>query len=97
LTADQQKGMDAEVDSVSKAGGKKGGGKKGGDAKKSDPPTGLTGEETLSQAVVKYVALNADERKAILLKVKTAAKNDASLQLTADQQKQLDDEIKALK
>ncbi len=98
LTAEQQKGMDAEVDSVSsKAGGKKGGGKKGGDAKKAEPPTGLAGEQALSDAVTKYAALNADEKKAILIKVKTAARNDAALQLTAAQQKQLDGEIQALK
>ena len=97
LTAEQQKGMDDEVDSVSKAGGKKGGGKKGGDAKKAEPQTGLAGEQALSVAVTKYAALNADEKKAILLKVKMAARNDSALQLTAEQQKQLDGEIQALK
>jgi hypothetical protein len=95
LTAEQQKGMDQEVDSVAKA-GKKGGGKKG-DARKADAVPGLAGEEKLSQAVMQYSALNADEKKSILLTVKTAARNDGSLQLTADQQKKLDAEIEQLK
>src|SRR5580658_617643 len=55
LTPDQQKGMDSEVDSVA-SGGKKGGGKKKGDAKKVETAPGLGGEETLSNAIVAYVA-----------------------------------------
>jgi hypothetical protein len=93
LTAEQQKGMDQEVESVSKS-GKKAGGKKG--AAPAAPMTGLEGEETLSKAIVAYVALNAEEKKSMLLKVKKAARQDAALQLTADQQKKLDTEIQAL-
>lgn len=88
LTAEQQKGMDAEVESVSKGGG----GKKK-DAKAVEAVPGLATEEELSAAIVKYVALNADEKKAMLLKVKTAARKDAALQLTAEQQAKLDSEI----
>jgi hypothetical protein len=97
LTADQQKGMDQEVDSVSQSAGKKGGGKKGGAAKTVQTVPGLAGEEALSQAVMAYAALNPDEKKAILLKLKTAARNDGALQLTADQQQKLDSEIAHLK
>ena len=91
LTTDQQKGMDAEVESVSKGGG----GKKK-DAKAVEAVPGLGVEEELSAAIVKYAALNAEEKKAMLLKVKTAARKDAALQLTAEQQAKLDSEIRNL-
>jgi len=91
LTADQQKGMDAEVESVSKGGG----GKKK-DAKAVEAVPGLGVEEELSAAIVKYAALNAEEKKAMLLKVKTAARKNAALQLTAEQQAKLDSEIRNL-
>jgi len=91
LTPEQQKGMDAEVESVSK------GGKKKGDAKKVDAAPGLEVEESLSQAIVAYAALTPAEKNAMLLKVKQAARNDSALQLTPAQQKQLDSEIQALK
>ena len=91
LTADQQKGMDAEVESVSKGdGGKK------KDAKAVEAVPGLGVEEELSAAIVKYAALNAEEKKAMLLKVKTAARKNAALQLTAEQQAKLDSEIRNL-
>jgi len=97
LTPDQQKGMDSEVDSVS-SGGKKGGGKKkGGDAKKAETTPGLADEEALSNAIVAYVALTPGEKKAMLLKVKSTALADSSLQLTPDQQKKLNAEIENLK
>jgi Spy/CpxP family protein refolding chaperone len=91
LTAEQQKGMDKEVENVSKGGG----GKKGGSKVEAAP--GLDGEETLSKAIVNYVALTPEEKKAMLLKVKQAARNDVALQLTAEQQKKLDTEIQELK
>jgi hypothetical protein len=93
LTAEQQKGMDSEVESVSKSGG----GKKKVDAVPAPAVTGLSGEEELSAAIVKYAALTPDEKKAMLLKVKIAARNDSTLQLTADQQVKLDAEIRDLK
>src|SRR5258706_245091 len=85
LTPEQQKGMDKEVESVSKGGG----GKKGS-AKQVEAAPGLDGEETLSKAIVNYAALNPEEKKAMVLKVKQAARNDSALQLTAEQQKKLD-------
>ena len=91
LTPEQQKGMDSEVESVSK------GGKKKGEAKKVEVAPGLGNEEELSAAIVKYAALNAEEKKAMLLKVKTAARNDSGLQLSTMQQSQLDAEIHDLK
>jgi len=94
LTAEQQKGMDKEVENVSKGGG--GGGKKGGGNKVEAVP-GLDGEEILSKAIVNYVALTPEEKKAMLLKVKQAARNDSALQLTPEQQKKLDAEIVELK
>jgi Spy/CpxP family protein refolding chaperone len=93
LTPEQQKGMDSEVDSVSKGGGKK----KKGDAKKADVTPGLQGEETLCEAVVAYAALTPGEKNAMLLKVKRAALDDPALQLTPAQQKKLDTEIQNLK
>jgi hypothetical protein len=90
LTADQQKSMDAEVESVSKSGGKK------KDTKTADVVPSLEVEEELSGAIVKYAALNANEKKAMLVKVKAAARKDAALQLTAEQQAKLDSEIRNL-
>ena len=58
---------------------------------------GLDGEETLCKAIVNYVALTQEEKKAMLLKVKQAARNDVALQLTPEQQKKLDTEIQELK
>lgn len=94
LTAEQQEGMDAEVESV--AGGKSGG-KKKGDARKVEVTPGLDVEESLSRAIVAYVALTPAEKSTMLLKVKQAARNDSALQLSTQQQKQLDSEILALK
>jgi hypothetical protein len=94
LTDEQQKGMDKEVESVSKGGG--GGGKKGA-ANKAEALPGLDVEETLSKAIVNYAALTPEEKKAMLLKVKQAARNDGALQLTPEQQKKLDTEIQELK
>jgi hypothetical protein len=93
LTDEQQKGMDKEVESVSKGGG---GGKKGA-ANKAEPLPGLDVEETLSKAIVNYAALTPEEKKTMLLKVKQAARNDNALQLTPEQQKKLDTEIQELK
>jgi len=91
LTPEQQKGMDAEVDGVSKGGKKKGG------AKKADAAVGIEGEETLCQAIAAYAALTPEEKNTMLLKVKQAARADDALQLTPAQQKQLDAEIQQLK
>jgi hypothetical protein len=89
LTAGQQKGMDAEVESVANA---KSGGKKKGDAQVDIAP-GLDVEESLSQAIVNYAALTPDEKRTMLLKVKRVARADSRLQLTPEQQKKLDREI----
>src|SRR5260370_36125125 len=92
LTAEQQKGMDQEVESVKSGGGKGGGGKK----VELDTTPGLGVEETLSKAIVNYAALTREEKKSMLLKIKRAARADSALQLTAVQQKKLDDEIAGL-
>jgi hypothetical protein len=91
LTAEQQKGMDAEVESVSKSGGSK---KK--NSKTVDAVPSLETEEQLSAAITKYAALTPDEKKQMLLKVKAAARKDPALQLTAAQQAKLDSEIRNL-
>jgi len=95
LTADQQKAMDSEVDSVSK-GGSKGGKKKGG-SKQAETAPGYGDEETLCSAIVAYTALTPGERKDLLLKVKTAALADSDLGLTAEQKQKLETEIRSLK
>ncbi len=95
LTPEQQKDMDKEVEDVKKAGAHAGGGRK--TAKNVEPTPGLTSEENLSRAINNYSALTPEERKTMLLKVKEAARNDSSLQLTPEQQKQLDSEIEDLK
>ena len=92
LTAEQQKGMDSEVESVSKGGG----GKKNSGAKTAEVKPGLEAEERLSTAIVQYAALTPEEKKGMLLKVKTAARQDHSLQLTSEQEAKLDAEIRDL-
>ncbi|HXS95428.1 MAG TPA: hypothetical protein VN736_12560 [Candidatus Limnocylindrales bacterium] len=89
LTADQQKGMDSEVESVSR-GGKKGGGKK------VDPVVTFESEEKLSNAVESYAALTPQEKNTILIKVKRAALADASLPLAPDQRRKLESQIEQL-
>ncbi len=91
LTPEQQKGMDSEVDNVAKSGGKKKGG-----AKAAEVAPGLSDEEMLSKAILAYVALTTEEKKAMLLKVKRAALADPALQLTPDQHNQLEAEIRNL-
>jgi hypothetical protein len=95
LTPDQQKLMDQDMASVAKTGAKGG---KGG-AKTDSPPAkaALEDEETLSNAVMAYAALTPDEKKAMLLEIKQAARADSRLQLTAEQQKKLDAEIAELR
>jgi len=93
LAAGQQQGMDQEVDSVSKGGR---GGKKKGDAKPPEVTPGLENEEALSAAIVQYAALNPEEKRNMLLKVKQAARNDSALQLTPAQRQKLDSEIRDL-
>ena len=92
LTPEQQKGMDEEVDSVTK-----GGGKKKAAANTAETAPGVEGEEALSKAIAAYSALTPDEKKAMLLTVKTAARRDTALRLTVEQQKKLDSEIQELK
>lgn len=103
LTAEQQKGMDDEVDSVksgkkggNKSGGKNGGGKTNG-KRAAQPASGLDDEVALANAIASYGALTPDEKKTMLLKVKQAARSDDSLHLTAEQHKTLDAEIASLK
>ena len=93
LTPEQQKGMDEEVDSVRKTAGSK---KKSAKQAPSVVP-GLEGEETLSQAIGAYTALTPEEKSTMLLTVKAAARRDAALQLTPEQQAKLDREIAELK
>jgi hypothetical protein len=97
LTPEQQKWMDQDIENVSKA-GKSGGGKKGSSAKSGGPSPAdlLADEEELSKAVMAYSALFPDEKKVLVLSVKKAARNDAQLPLTSEQQKKLDADILAL-
>ena len=92
LTADQQKLMDQEMESVSKA-GKKGGSKKGAAA---PPAPSYDVEEDLSTAIANYAAFKPEEKRSLTLQVKRAARGDSNLQLTAEQQKKLDADIREL-
>ena len=101
LTPEQQKKMDVEIDAVSKGssnalngekkGSKKGGGKKG--ESNMDP---FDNEELLSQAITNYSALSSEEQRALVLQVKQAARREGSPQLTPEQQKKIDADIKQL-
>ena len=95
LTPDQQKWMDQDIENVAKA-GKSGGGKKGANANAAPSADPLADEEALSKALMAYSALLPEEKKAIVLSVKKAARNDSRLHLTAEQEKKLDSEILAL-
>ncbi len=96
LTPEQQKWMDGDIEAVKNAsgsGGKKGGGKAAPPKEAVTAANALDDEEALSKAAMAYTALNADEKRALLLQVKKAARNDSNLPLTPEQQKKLDAEI----
>lgn len=97
LTAEQQTKMDHEIEAVTKgssdalSGGNKSSSKKveaGGDPYDS--------EESLSQAIANYNALSPQEQKGLILEVKQAARRESAPQLTADQQKKIDADIRQL-
>ena len=93
LTPDQQKKMDEEIESVKNGGGRSGGGKKSkGNEVKLDA---FDSEEQLSQAVENYSALAPEEKKELVLQVKTAARKNGS-QLSAEQASKLDADIRQL-
>ena len=86
--------MDEEIDSVAKGGGRAGGRKKSkGPDVKIDP---FDNEEQLSQAINNYSALTPDEKKEMVLQVKTAARKNDGSQLTAEQVSKLDADIRQL-
>jgi hypothetical protein len=95
LTAEQQKLMDGEIESVAKSGSK--GGKKGAPKKAPPKVDGFEHEEALSAAVMNYAALTPAEKTALVLQVKQAARRDNPLDLTAEQQKKIDADIQRLK
>jgi hypothetical protein len=94
LTPDQQKKMDAEIESTAMGGSK--GGKKGVPKKSPAKVDAFANEEALSTAIRNYAALEPAEKNAMILQVKQAARRDNTLELTADQQKQIDTDIHQL-
>ena len=99
LTPPQQAKMDQEIDTVSKGGEglQKGNGKKGGSEKKAeDPIDPFVAEESLSDAISKYAAFSADEKKALILKVKTASRRPDAPAMTPEQAKTVDASIKQM-
>jgi hypothetical protein len=97
LTPDQQKLLDIDMESVARAPAKRG--KSSGQAASGSATArtdALEDEETLCRGVMNYAALKPDEKKAIVLDVKRAARADANQGLTADQQRKLDSEIAEL-
>lgn len=97
LTPEQQKKSDAEAASVAAAaeGAHKGGGGKGGKPapKPVDP---FVGEEALSDAISKYSAFSPEQKKALMLEVKKAARREGAPELTAEQAAKIDADIKRL-
>jgi len=91
LTADQQKKMDSEIETTARGGSK--GGKKGGAKKAPAKVDAFENEEALSQAVMNYAALMREEKTAMVLEVKQAARRDNTLELSADQRKKIDADI----
>ena len=97
LTPDQQKKMDEEIESVSKGGAKAPkSNSRAGSKKVEGPIDPFESEESLSLAISNYAALAAEEKKAMILKVKLAARRATDPQLTPDQQKKLDADIQVL-
>jgi hypothetical protein len=94
LTTDQQKKMDTEIESTARGGSK--GGKKGAPKKAPAKVDAFANEEALSTAIRNYAALEPAEKAAMILQVKQAARRDNTLELTADQQKQIDTDIHQL-
>jgi hypothetical protein len=92
LTPEQEKWMDQDIENVSK-GGKSGGGKKSAGKRAAPSGDSLADEEALSKAVMAYSALYPDEKKAIVLSVKKAARDDNRLELNPEQRQKLDAEI----
>jgi hypothetical protein len=83
--------MDGEIETTAKGGGRKGAPKKA--ASNVDP---FGNEEALSNAIQNYAALMPEEKTAMVLQVKQAARRDNTLELSADQQKKIDGDIKQL-
>jgi len=98
LMPDQQKKMDAEIDTVSKGGtGLQASGGKGGKAKKEEAPVDpFQAEESLSDALLKYAAFSDAEKKALVLKVKTASRRPDAPAMTPEQAKAIDLQIEKL-
>ena len=102
LTPPQQVKMDQEIDTVSKGGEglQKGNGKqsgsKGGEKKAEEPVDPFVAEESLSEAMSKYAAFSADEKKALILKVKTASRRPEAPPMTPEQAKTVDASIKQM-
>jgi hypothetical protein len=94
LTPGQQKKMDAEIESTAKGGSK--GGKRGAPKKAPAKVDAFANEEALSTAIRNYAALEDAEKTAMILQVKQAALRDNTLELTADQQEQIDSDIHQL-
>jgi hypothetical protein len=94
LTPEQQKKMDTEIESTAKGGSK--GGKKGAPKKASAKVDAFANEEALSTAIRNYAALEPAEKAAMILQVKQAARRGNTLELTVDQQKQIDTDIHQL-
>jgi hypothetical protein len=97
LTTDQQKKMDEEIDSLARGGRKPPNSKTKSGAKKAAGKADLfESQESLSRAILAYSALSNDEKKALVLQVKQAARRDNDSQLTPDQLMKLDAEIRQL-
>jgi Spy/CpxP family protein refolding chaperone len=103
LTPPQQAKMDQEIDTVSKGGeglqkgnGKQGGSKNGSEKKAEDAIDPFAAEESLSDAISKYAAFSADEKKALILKVKTTSRRPDAPAMTPEQAKTVDASIKQM-
>jgi Spy/CpxP family protein refolding chaperone len=103
LTPPQQAKMDEEIDTVAKGGeglqkgnGKQGGSKGGPEKKAEDTVDPFVAEQSLSDAISKYAAFSADEKKALILKVKTASRRPDAPAMTSEQAKTVDASIKQM-
>jgi hypothetical protein len=92
LTLEQEKLMDVDMQNVARSSAKGGRSavQSGSGPGNSDA---LENEEALSKAVMNYIALRPEEKKAIVLEIKRAIRADSRQQLTSKQQRALDSEI----
>jgi len=93
LTPEQQKKMDLDIEAVLKSSSDP---LKNAYKKVEADVDPYESEESLSQGIAGYAALSIEEKRELMLHVKQAARRTNAPQLTAEQQKKIDADIRQL-